>query len=306
VQTHLAAEVWLIATHRNLHPKHPVHLLLQNHFHKTLAINTEAREDLLPRIINKTTCTGKAGAVDLGAKRYAEWNFEDAYLKNDLKKRGLYDPSLPVNKQFIKTQDFRDFSIPVWNAVESYVRKLMAIFYAVEKVEEDMEIQNWAKDIATEGRMIGFPSNITSFNHLVEVLTMVIYTCSAQHAAINFNQYDMLAYIPNMPLTLNIKEWPTSKNDINMTYIFASLPDFNQSNSQLASVKVLSALPFFRDQTLLHPIKWVNPAAQAVVFSFIEELHRLSGVYHEINANRPEVYQYRVLYPENIPMSIAI
>ena len=41
--------------------------------------------------------------------------------------------------------------------------------------------------------MAGFPSKIQTREQLIQILTTIIWTCTAQHAAINFNQYDMVS-----------------------------------------------------------------------------------------------------------------
>ena len=62
------------------------------------------------------------------------------------------------------------------------------------------------------GRIKGLPNDgaVQRIGELIEVATFVIYTCSVQHAAVNFPQYDCMSYTPNMPLA-GYRPAPTMK-----------------------------------------------------------------------------------------------
>ncbi|MDO2123231.1 lipoxygenase family protein, partial [Escherichia coli] len=53
----------------------------------------------------------------------------------------------------------------------------------------------WVGEVIGSGKVAGFRP-ITGRSQLVEVLTMVIFTASAQHAAVNFPQPSMMTYAP--------------------------------------------------------------------------------------------------------------
>ena len=51
----------------------------------------------------------------------------------------------------------------------------------------------------------GIPNdgNLQTVNDAVTICTSIIFTCSAQHAAVNFGFYDLFAFTPNMPVSLD-------------------------------------------------------------------------------------------------------
>jgi len=221
--------------------------------------------------------------------------------------RGVYDPKFPLNQQPLPSYDYRDHGIPMWDVIHTYANGILKTFYADDHaVATDKEIQHWGKEIAVAGKMRGFPTSISTIDQLTDIVTSIIFTCSAQHAAVNFIQYDMLAWIPNMPLTLQIVEYPTTKNQITMQYIFGILPNNMRSAGTVSAVKVLSQLPRFGWQTLMHPIKWKNSQAQDVTNQYVAALQKISSEVESKNAGRTPLTNYWVLDPKNIPLSIGI
>lgn len=72
----------------------------------------------------------------------------------------------------------------------------MAVYYASDgDVTGDVELAAWVGEVIGSGKVAGFRP-ITGRSQLVEVLTMVIFTASAQHAAVNFPQPSMMTYAP--------------------------------------------------------------------------------------------------------------
>ena len=51
----------------------------------------------------------------------------------------------------------------------------------------------------------GIPNdgNLQTVDDAVTICSSIIFICSVQHAAVNFPQYDMYAFAPNMPISLN-------------------------------------------------------------------------------------------------------
>jgi hypothetical protein len=72
-----------------------------------------------------------------------------------------------------------------------------------EAVRGDEELQNWWAEIRTVGHFDkkdapGWPV-LDSTESLVEILTIVVWTASCHHAAVNFGQYEYAAFMPNHP-----------------------------------------------------------------------------------------------------------
>ncbi|XP_030343676.1 arachidonate 5-lipoxygenase isoform X4 [Strigops habroptila] len=74
---------------------------------------------------------------------------------------------------------------------------------------------------------------------LAEYLTVIIFTTSAQHAGVNFGQYDWCSWIPNAPPTMRCPP-PTEKGTVTIEQIVESLPDRGRSCWHLGAVWALS------------------------------------------------------------------
>ena len=117
-----------------------------------------------------------------------------------IRKRGVDDPNL------LPGYYYRDDGLRLWQAMEDYVSNIINLFYSSDAdVKGDSELQIFSNDLYTNG----FPANggeqghgltqlIVSKAQLVELCTLVMFTGSAQHSSINFGQYDMYSYAPNV------------------------------------------------------------------------------------------------------------
>jgi len=274
---------------------------------KVIAINNQARTLLLPKIIDIVASTGVPGTRVIAERAYDAYNFTEAYFKNDMIKRGVWRPDLPLNQQPLPNYDYRDFSLPLWDAIEDYVREIVHTFYINDAtVAGDQWIQSWATEIAINGKMRGFPRSITSKDQITGVITMIMFTASVQHAAINFIQYDKLGYTPHLPLSLTIEKLPSSKSLINQDFIFKALPGFKKSVLQTAVVWALSANPIFESEMITHPTVWSHDAAQASSEKFVRKLMEISDDVNAKNVARDPLNKYIVLDPKKIPKATSI
>lgn len=126
---------------------------------------------------------------DCGRDRRA-YNFYDNMLPNDLRARGVDNPTeLP-------DYPYRDDALLIWNAINQWVDEYIAVYYTNDTdVTGDYELRAWATELATSGKIKGFKA-ITTRSQLVTVVTAIIFNASAQHAAVNFPQYSIMSYAP--------------------------------------------------------------------------------------------------------------
>ncbi|KAM7004261.1 hydroperoxide isomerase ALOXE3-like [Passerculus sandwichensis] len=233
---HFLAEAFAVATQR-LPAAHPVHQLLLPHVRFTFHINILARETLLNPggIIDQATSVGREGTLALVARGTAALTFRELCVPDDVAERGVGD---------IPGYHYRDDAVDIWEAIQGYVEGIVALFYAEdEEVAEDEELQEWVGEIFTYGVLgnekSGFPSKLCSRPELVKFLTMIIFCCSARHAAVNSGQYDYAAWMPNTPGTMQ-RPPPAGDAEATEELLVASLPSPEATGALLALLSVVS------------------------------------------------------------------
>lgn len=141
----------------------------------------------------------------------------------------------------------RDDALRLWAAVETFIKDVIAIYYkSDDDVTKDNELQAWIKDIHDNGLPVRegdvdheFPKSLQSRDQLIHMLTCVVFTCSCQHAAVNFGLLDVAGFVPNAP-SLMRQPPPTKKNEATLKSIMKTLPNKSQSAHQIALMYVLT------------------------------------------------------------------
>ncbi|WP_432769609.1 lipoxygenase family protein [Sphingopyxis sp.] len=191
-RTHLVIEAFAVATHRHLAEAHPIWALLVPHFEGTLFINEQAATSLIAaggpidHIFAGTIASSQMAAVDarLG------FDFTAKMLPADLAARGVGTGSA------LADYPYRDDALLVWHAIHEWARQYVDLYYAADAdVAADTELTAWAACLSGEAQIKGFGA-IATRARLIDVCTMVIFTASAQHAAVNFPQKDVMAFAP--------------------------------------------------------------------------------------------------------------
>uniref|UniRef100_A0A8C9JYD1 Arachidonate 12-lipoxygenase, 12S type n=1 Tax=Panthera tigris altaica TaxID=74533 RepID=A0A8C9JYD1_PANTA len=302
LSTHLVAEVIAVATMRCLPGLHPVFKLLIPHIRYTLEINTRARSQLISEggIFDKAVSTGGGGHVHLLRRAMAQLTYRSLCPPDDLAARGLLG---------IPSALYAHDALRLWEIIARYVQGIVRLFYHRDDVVRgDPELQAWCREITEVGlcqaQDRGFPASFQSQSQLCHFLTMCVFTCTAQHGAINQGQLDWYAWVPNAPCTMRMPP-PTTKEDVKMATVMGSLPDIRQACLQMTITWHLG-----RRQPDMVPLGhhkekyFSSPKAKAVLRQFQTDLENLE---REITARNAQVdLPYDYLRPSRIENSVTI
>ncbi|XP_041478568.1 polyunsaturated fatty acid 5-lipoxygenase-like [Lytechinus variegatus] len=308
--SHLLMETIAVATHRCLSPSHPLNRLLTPHFRFLLGINHVGYDTLFGEDgwIEETLLIGRKGMMELIRRVWKDWNIsKDGHMVHDLEDRGVNDPEVLPNYHY------RDDGTLIYEAIEEYVRTVVNGYYGhAKKIKADPEVLEWGRTLATEPSAAsphtcgikGIPSDgkFRNGQQLTELLTNIIYICSAGHAAVTFTQYDEYGFVPSYPGCLRGTP-PKDKGVRTENDVLETLPPKDWTIRAMVMSRILSrrdtkALGDFEVQYMYDPI-----GKKA-----IETLHEeLKAVTAEIDKrNKDRVQPYLILHPSCIPNSIAI
>ncbi|MEQ2253692.1 hypothetical protein ILYODFUR_035000, partial [Ilyodon furcidens] len=186
LRTHLLAEVFTVALLRNLPIMHPLYKLLMPHTRYTLMINFLAQKFLISQdgVFTKFASSGGEGMFTILRRALSSITYRSLCLPDDISDRGLKD---------VPNFFYRDDGLELWNIIYSFVQGTLSYYYKNdEMVKEDNFLQAWIRDIYIHGYFCeentGIPTVLNTVDELLKFVTMVIFTCSAQHSAVNTGQ----------------------------------------------------------------------------------------------------------------------
>jgi arachidonate 15-lipoxygenase len=295
-------EPFVLATVRQLASNHPLFLLLTPHFEGTMAINHAAWRYLIPdrgpvaKMFGGTIESTRA----LAAQSVQSYVFREAALPRSLKARGVDDiGSLPH-------YPYRDDALLLWDTICRWVSDYLGLYYLSDvDIAEDTELSKWAGELTANdgGRLkgIGHDGKIQMGKDLIDVVTLIIYTCSVQHAAVNFPQYDLMSYAPAMPLA-SYKPAPTSKQRATAADYAAMLPPVDMAELQMELAYLLGSV-YYTTLGQYRPGHFQDGRVQAPLAAFQSQLNEIGKTIRLRNKSR-RPYEY--LIPVKIPQSINI
>ena len=293
-QTHLVLEPIALATIRSLAALHPVNVLLKPHFEFTMAINALGDEVLINpggfvNTIWGGTLESSLKLTDQGVSDLFS-NFSDFALPRNLRLRGVDDRSM------LRDFPYRDDGLLFWNTLEDYVSQYIGIYYRSNRdVRQDFELQNWLQELRTPVSngglgVVSLPERLTNRDQLIDLLTQIIFTASAQHSAIAWTQYQYMAFIPNVPGSI-YQPIPTEKGmftDENSLTNF--LPDVTPTFSQ---VNLIASIGTKRDPKAFTDFganSFQDPRAIKVLTNFQRRLELVEKRILRRNKRRKECY----------------
>ncbi len=305
-RTHLLLEAFTVATNRCLAAAHPINILLVPHCIGTLFINNAAAKSLISpgSPIDHffgapiTRSQEAAGSDRLGFDFYANM------LPADLAARRVDDPAR------LPDYPYRDDALLVWAAIREWIQDYVGVYYVDDAaVSGDGELADWAASLVADGKIKGFKP-ISSRAQLVDVLTMVVFTATAQHSAVNFPQKPLMTYAPAIT-GAGWQDAPARQDGHDEQQWLAMFPPTDLALEQLNVLYLLGSvhfralgdyrsnhfpyLPWFEDHAI---VKNGGPLDR-----FQQSLREVQTKIEARNTARPA---YPFLLPEGIPNSINI
>ncbi|KAE8280642.1 Arachidonate 5-lipoxygenase [Larimichthys crocea] len=254
---------------------HPVYKLLIPHIRFTIAINTKAREQLICEcgIFDKANATGGGGHVQLVQRAVKTLTFRSLCFPDAIKARGV------DKKEDLPTYFYRDDGYLVWEATMGFV--------------SDVDFDHCE-----------FPKSLKTRTELIEYLTVVVFTASAQHAAVNFGQYDWCSWIPNAPSTMR-KAPPKEKGLADVNLIIESLPDRGRSSWHLGAVWALSQYQENELYLGMYPDEhFIEKPVKEAMEKFRKQLAEITSSIKRRNEGKR--LPYYNMSPDKIPNSVAV
>ncbi|XP_029966798.1 hydroperoxide isomerase ALOXE3-like [Salarias fasciatus] len=299
--THYLAEAFAVAALRNFPVIHPLYKLLIPHFRYTLHINTLSRTILFgPKGALNTSTLGNEGMTELIRRGLSEMTYSSLCLPENITARGL---------ESVPNFYYRDDGLKLWNIINSFVRKVVEHYYPSDNdVVKDTELQNWISEIFTHGflknKLAGFPTTFDTVEEVVKFITMLIFTVTAQHAALNNGQFDFVSWMPNGSL-LTRRPPPTTKGQSSVETILETFPNIGETVKFAAQLVVLSEK--YSDMVLLgaYTEEWFQePDLKQMINEFQADLSNLTDIITARNSELELPYTY--LSPTEIENSVTI
>jgi len=296
--THLLVEAFAVSARRNLASAHPLTALLEPHFEHTHFINYTARHSLIADggTLDQLMPQPIAATRALVASALSTFDVGAGDPRSRLRALGLLDadalPECP----------YREDALPHWDSLHQWVGDYLRLYYRDdEAVSGDPELQSFVAELSARdgGRLRGVPE-VRSVASLSSLVTLVIFTASVQHAAVNFPQYPFMGYVPGIPAGLYAPP-PTLATPDAEASLLAALPESDLTVLQAYTVYQLSAI---RLKPLGDYAPFADPRVSDPLAALRARLSSLESAIGDREASRPLPYPY--LLPSLVPTSIII
>lgn len=293
--THMVMEAVGIAARRQLAARHPVMVLLEHHLAGTFAINESAKTSLIAPegVIDRVFSARIDVAASLVRVALDRFSLQDRAPALELRARGVDDPSR------LPEYPYRDDVLRVYGAIERFVDGFVRAYYADDAaVRADPELRAFVGELGSPiGGALRGVRPVETVDALVTLLTNVVHVASAQHAAVNFPQYDFFGWGAN---TAGACWAPPPKEGATEADLLAMMPTWDCLMLQADTVFQLAGIYHGR----LGDYDLRDARLNDLAARFNADLAAVERVIAADDAGRRMSYGY--LLPSKIPPSINI
>lgn len=310
--THLATEAHVVAVHNILKKhNHKLYTFLKPLCKSTLLLNYGARSSLASYDADsdgdQLSSLGVGQYLQMVLKKWQTYDFfKSSGLPSELESRGFTeDFDMPA-------YHYRTDGMKLWKAYGSFATNFVDELYESDAdISADEVVQEWARETsyADKGAIPGFPTSFSDKETLSKVLQTLMWMVSGLHCAVNFPQYDMLAYVPNKPLCGRAcaADFPSDADEETQRKWI-----FNEYMPNIATAKLTIettlALTYLSDHTINRLDKQFASVGKVSYESFKNELDHIGN---EITARNTESERngeatYHYLHPDFVTASIDI
>ncbi|CAM9254471.1 unnamed protein product [Phaeothamnion confervicola] len=326
--THLVVGAFIPATLQRLHPDHPLHRLLLPHFYGTSLINFGAHSALLSDTgaVAQLVSLKIQDVLTYTAAKVIDALSQDLTFPADLKRRGM------TKEEFPYLYPYRDDAQLHWDAIRTWVEEYLAVYYGsdaatrVQRMANDPELNAWMKDLTSPigGNIKWLASEWSTsagadnFPLLCDAVAAVMWRASVLHAAVNFPQAPIMAFLPAYPLAIYAQP-PTDARARTFAEYLAYLGPLEMAQTQATTANLLGTL--FYSEIGRYGYKQFGGHAQvdSAMGKFRSALDGITAAINARNealvanwtahygdADKGKLHAYTTLLPKNVPQSINI
>lgn len=315
--THVVLEGPVVAMNRQLPKVHPIRAILAPHLEGTALINWAAQALLIV----------PGGGVD----RLQSNAIEDSWslVLAEVLKRIAKDFSPPKDfaargvtvEEFRGYYPYREFGTKYWEAIYTWVKEYLDIYYTSETaMEDDYELKAFVDEMVDIAQFKWLSEFYTTSNKrglIAKVLASIIYTASTLHAAVNYPQKPHMSFVPSTPGSVYVKP-PTDKNERTFDDYLKYLPPMEIATTQVTILTLLGDIFYtklgqydvdqFRDDRVQEPLRKFQQTIENIETDLEEKNAEVTTIWRsrDKTAKKALNFRYTTLLPDNIPQSTNI
>mmetsp|Transcript_132893 Transcript_132893/g.230444 ORF Transcript_132893/g.230444 Transcript_132893/m.230444 type:complete len:569 (-) Transcript_132893:330-2036(-) len=294
---HLAA-IYATATFKCLSDRHPIRQMLTPHLLGAIPSFNWIEEHILSPdgMADQLFEVGLEGGMTILRRAFRGHVFNNTSFQNDMRNRDV---------EGLPGYHYGEDGALVWNAIVKYVRSVVEFYYtSPSDITHDHELATWMNQLKSCVPSIPFLQEFT-LEPVVQVVSKILWTCTAEQSVYNNDIYNMVGWVPNQPFGLSSPWRLKPTGDITKDDVLAALPSPNRTVAQAKFAGIVAAQQS-ACCTLLKTYSSPEHAPQVFVDShahglYLTFLERLSDVQSTIeNANKIRPIPYTALLPKVI------